>query len=56
LLPGKQFGVRRVAYAKIQEAFASAGIQFAPRRVVVETVAPAGSPAAPAGSLCSNRA
>ncbi len=36
--PGKQFMARRVAYAKIQEAFAREGIQFAPRRVIVETV------------------
>jgi small-conductance mechanosensitive channel len=42
-IPGKQFTVRRVAYAKIQEAFAREGIHFAPKRVVVETVAPAGS-------------
>jgi small-conductance mechanosensitive channel len=36
--PGNQWALRRVAYAKIQEAFADAGIQFAPKRVVVETV------------------
>jgi small-conductance mechanosensitive channel len=42
-LPGKQFGVRRVAFAMIQEAFAREGITFAPKRVVVETVAPPGS-------------
>jgi small-conductance mechanosensitive channel len=36
--PGNQWALRRVAYAKIQEAFAAAGIQFAPKRVVVETV------------------
>ena len=42
-LPGKQFTIRRVAYAMIQEAFAREGIPFAPKRVVVETVAPAGS-------------
>jgi small-conductance mechanosensitive channel len=37
-IPGKQFTIRRVAYAMIQEAFAREGIRFAPRRVVVETV------------------
>ena len=42
-LPGKQFTIRRVAYAMIQEAFAREGIPFAPKRVVVETAAPAGS-------------
>ena len=36
--PGNQRALRRVAYAKIQEAFADAGIQFAPKRVVVEAV------------------
>ena len=36
--PGNQWALRRVAYAKIQEAFAGAGIQFAPKRVVVEAV------------------
>lgn len=36
--PGNQWALRRVAYAKIQEAFADAGIQFAPKRVVVEAV------------------
>jgi small-conductance mechanosensitive channel len=36
--PGNQWALRRVAYAKIQEAFADAGIQFAPKRVLVEAV------------------
>jgi small-conductance mechanosensitive channel len=42
-VPGKQFMVRRYAYAKIQQAFEKEGIHFAPKRVIVETVAPAGS-------------
>ena len=36
--PGNQWALRRVAYAKIQEAFARAGIKFAPKRVVVEAI------------------
>ena len=52
-VPGKQFTVRRVAYAMIQEAFAREGIKFAPRRVVVETVAPAGSPEALAAAAAA---
>ena len=39
-VPGKQFGLRRVVYAKIQAAFAEAGIKFAPKRVIVEAVTP----------------
>ena len=42
-LPGKQFTVRRFAYAMIQEAFEAEGIKFAPKRVIVETSAPSGS-------------
>ena len=42
-IPGKQFMVRRYAYARIQQAFEKEGIHFAPKRVIVETVAPAGS-------------
>ncbi len=38
--PGHQFYVRRVAYARIQEAFQKEGIQFAPKRVIVEAVTP----------------
>lgn len=36
--PGQQFVARRIAYTRIQEAFQREGIQFAPRRVIVETV------------------
>ena len=36
--PGKQWAIRRIAYAAIQDAFAEAGIKFAPKRVVVEAV------------------
>ncbi|MEK9941230.1 MAG: mechanosensitive ion channel family protein, partial [Gammaproteobacteria bacterium] len=36
--PGQQWASRRIAYAAIQDAFAEAGIKFAPKRVVVEAV------------------
>jgi small-conductance mechanosensitive channel len=39
-IPGQQFLIRREAFARIQEAFADAGIKFAPRRVVVEAQSP----------------
>jgi small-conductance mechanosensitive channel len=38
--PGQQFLIRREAYTRIHEAFAEAGIKFAPRRVVVEAQTP----------------
>lgn len=38
--PGHQFYLRRVAYAKIQKAFEDNGIQFAPKRVIVEAQTP----------------
>ncbi len=40
-VPGHQFMVRREAYTRIQKAFEENGIQFAPRRVIVEAVTPA---------------
>jgi small-conductance mechanosensitive channel len=55
-IPGKQFTVRRVAFAMIQEAFAREGIKFAPKRVVVETVAPAGSKEALAAAAAAAEA
>ncbi len=36
-IPGQQFFVRREAYTRIQKAFEEQGIQFAPRRVIVES-------------------
>ncbi len=45
-IPGKQFLIRRVAYAKIQAAFEQHGIKFAPKRVIVETATPGDSPSA----------
>jgi small-conductance mechanosensitive channel len=35
--PGEQFVLRRVVFSRIQEVFAENGIQFAPRRVIVDT-------------------
>ena len=35
--PGEQFVIRREAYARIQKAFADNGIEFAPKRVIVES-------------------
>ena len=35
--PGEQFVLRRVVFSRIQEMFAENGIQFAPRRVIVDT-------------------
>jgi small-conductance mechanosensitive channel len=50
-IPGHQFYVRREAFRRIQEAFAERGLQFAPRRVIVETVgANAGDTAAAAAA------
>jgi small-conductance mechanosensitive channel len=35
--PGEQFVIRREAYARIQKAFADNDIEFAPKRVIVES-------------------
>jgi len=35
--PGEQFVLRREVFRRIQEAFAQNGIEFAPRRVIVDT-------------------
>ena len=51
-IPGKQFTIRREAFTRIQKAFEEKGIKFAPRRVLVESVAPATAiGAAAAGSM-----
>jgi small-conductance mechanosensitive channel len=34
--PGRQFGVRKAAYEKVQTAFRENGIAFAPKRVIVD--------------------
>lgn len=51
--PGNQFLLRREAYARIQAAFEENGIRFAPRRVVVETVAPPNSTEAAAAAAAA---
>ncbi|XXK27495.1 mechanosensitive ion channel family protein [Arenicellales bacterium nBUS_45] len=51
--PGKQWALRRIAYAGIQAAFTEAGIKFAPKRVVVEAITPEIA-AAGAAALTSN--
>ncbi len=51
--PGKQWAIRRIAYAEIQSAFSEAGIKFAPKRVVVEAVS-SEIAAAGAAALTSN--
>ncbi len=39
-LPGQQYLIRREAFTRIQRAFEEKGTQFAPRRVLVESVSP----------------
>ena len=39
-VPGQQYLVRREAFTRIQRAFEENGIQFAPRRVLVEATTP----------------
>jgi len=48
--PGEQFVLRRAVFGRIQEMFAENGIQFAPRRVIVDT---AGVSAATAGAAAA---
>jgi small-conductance mechanosensitive channel len=52
-VPGQQFLIRREAFVRIQRAFEENGIHFAPRRVLVESVGPAGSPAADATAIAA---
>jgi small-conductance mechanosensitive channel len=40
-IPGQQYLIRREAFTRIQRAFEEKGIQFAPRRVLVEATTPA---------------
>ena len=39
-IPGQQYLIRREAFTRIQRAFEEKGIQFAPRRVLVEATTP----------------
>ena len=52
-VPGQQFLIRREAFTRIQRAFDENDIHFAPRRVLVESVAPAGTPAADAAAIAA---
>jgi hypothetical protein len=52
-VPGQQFLIRREAFTRIQKAFEENDIHFAPRRVLVESVAPAGTEAADATALAA---
>jgi small-conductance mechanosensitive channel len=50
-VPGQQFLIRREAFTRIQRVFEEKGIQFAPRRVLVETTSPDDAAKAAAGVL-----
>ena len=50
-LPGQQYLIRREAFTRIQRAFEQEGIQFAPRRVLVEATTPQEAVKAAAGVL-----
>jgi small-conductance mechanosensitive channel len=50
-IPGQQYLIRREAFTQIQRAFEAKGIQFAPRRVLVEATTPEQAVKAAAGTL-----
>ena len=50
-IPGQQYLIRREAFTRIQRAFEKEGIQFAPRRVLVEATTPQEATRAAAGAL-----
>jgi small-conductance mechanosensitive channel len=50
-IPGQQYLIRREAFTRIQRVFEEKGIQFAPRRVLVEATTPAEAVKAAAASL-----
>jgi small-conductance mechanosensitive channel len=50
-VPGQQFMIRRDAFTRIQKAFEANGIQFAPRRVLVESVSPSAAVNAAAAAI-----
>ena len=52
-VPGQQFLIRREAFTRIQKAFEENGIHFAPRRVLVESVAPADGSAVTAAATAA---
>ncbi|TVR97942.1 MAG: mechanosensitive ion channel family protein [Rhodospirillales bacterium] len=53
--PGQQFTLRREVFRRIQEAFARNGIQFAPRRVIVDAPAALSGVAAAAAADAMSR-
>lgn len=50
-IPGQQYLIRREAFTRIQRVFEEKGIQFAPRRVLVEATTPQEAVKAAAGVL-----
>jgi len=50
-IPGQQYLIRREAFTRIQRVFEEKGIQFAPRRVLVEATTPEEAVKAAAGAL-----
>ncbi len=50
-IPGQQYLIRREAFTRIQREFEKEGIQFAPRRVLVEATTPQEAVKAAAGAL-----
>lgn len=50
-IPGQQYLIRREAFTRIQRVFEEKGIQFAPRRVLVEATTPQEAIKAAAGAL-----
>ena len=50
-VPGQQYLIRCEAFTRIQRAFEEEGIQFAPRRVLVETTSPQEAVQAAAGAI-----
>jgi moderate conductance mechanosensitive channel len=52
--PGEQFMVRREAYARIKKAFVANGIEFASRRVTVDSEAEAQAGRAAAAGMAAS--
>jgi uncharacterized protein (UPF0371 family) len=50
-VPGQQYLIRREAFTRIQRVFEEKGIQFAPRRVLVEATTPQESVKAAAAAI-----
>lgn len=50
-IPGQQYLIRREAFTRIQRAFEEKGIQFAPRRVLVEASTPQAAVQAAAAAI-----